>query len=41
MTIQLKPHQVAARAAILNRLNQGVTSQLCAIPTGGGSKPKP
>ena len=36
MTIQLKPHQVAARAAILDRLDQGITSQLCAIPTGGG-----
>lgn len=36
MSIQLKPHQVAARTAILDRLDQGVTSQLCALPTGSG-----
>ena len=36
MSIQLKPHQVAARTAILDRLDQGVTSQLCALPTGTG-----
>ena len=36
MSIQLKPHQIAARTAIFDRLDQGVTSQLCAIPTGGG-----
>ena len=34
--MNLRPHQIAAKAAILNRLAQGVTSQLCVLPTGTG-----
>lgn len=34
--MELKPHQVAAHTAIFDRLNQGVDSMLCALPTGTG-----
>ena len=34
--MQLKPHQIAAHTAIFDKLAQGVSSQLCALPTGTG-----
>ena len=34
--MELKPHQVEAKATILKRMNEGATSQLCALPTGTG-----
>ncbi len=32
----LKPHQVAARAAVFKKLAAGVSTMLCALPTGTG-----
>ena len=34
--MELKPHQIAAHAAIFSKLAAGVDSQLCALPTGTG-----
>ena len=34
--MELKPHQIAAHAAIFEKLDAGVDSQLCALPTGTG-----
>lgn len=34
--MELRPHQIAAHEAIFKRLEEGATSQLCALPTGTG-----
>ena len=34
--MELKPHQIAAHAAIFDKFAAGVDSQLCALPTGTG-----
>ena len=34
--MNLRPHQIAAKAAILEKLDQGVGTQLAVLPTGTG-----